>query len=335
MSGNPVTPAALPQRIANVLASASKVRGASWLRIARQAPSRSPEPLFSMMLADGELGDRLGQIAIVEQVQIIVRDDLAQVCADDEPPPSVSYVITVGSDDPVRELARDAIRIRTSSGEGAITKPGSGIAPGGKGWEEQAGPTSQVTATAILRQQYRHNEALVASHMRSHANTIDKLTGLIGSLSDQLARAQDARFQDAEKSIHVARAQRTMEAEARSEEMRAEALKLTAGTLAEWLPVALHKIARKYGLSGDDSVDPILEKMVQSFTDDQIDKLGGIFTPVQRELFADVWLMVNDRVKARKAKAEAEAKKKAGLKDAIPGVIVEAVAGANGKNGAA
>lgn len=321
---------ALPARIGGVLRSAGKVKGAQWIRIHRQT-ERDLELVASSPVNDEELASDLARIALVEETQIRVRDDLASLPQNGEP---AVYILTITSEEG-RELARDRIRLRTSSAptdeSTALARPGP--PPGSVAWEhnEERSPTNAVMAAALLRQQYRHNEALAGSVVKSYAGTIQQTTALLGTLSEALDKSIRARLSDAELHISNARQARTMEAEARAEEMRAEAMKLAAGTLAEWLPVGIHKIARKYGMSGDDAIDPLLEKMILSFKPEQLDSLQGILSPLQREMLGDVWCMVNDRVKARDAKKAAEAKAREDATKRAGGIV--AAIGAGGANG--
>lgn len=319
----------IPARVAAVLKSAAKVSGAAWLRLHRQI-DRDLELVSSSPVTDEEIREDFGRIALIEETQLRIRDDLGALPAGAE---AAVYIVTIQAEDG-RELARDRLRLRV---EGAIERAGdTGPAPGSRDWEasEARTPSSAVMQAAIVRQQYRHNEALAKSVVGAFAGTMEKTTGLIASLADKLEASYAARARDAEQSIAVARAQRTMEAEARAEEMRGEALKLAASTFAEWFPVAVHKIARKYGASGDAAIDPILEKLVLSFKPEQLDGLAQVLTPMQQQILGDLWVTVKDRVDARaKAKAEADAKAKleGGPVAGVMGAIVEHAKG----NGAA
>lgn len=338
-----IFPANLTNRLAATLKSAAKVTGAQWIRVHRQA-ERELELVSTSAVTDEELREDFGRIAIIEETQLRIRDDLGSLPANGEP---VIYLVTVTNDDG-RELGRDRIRIRAASPSSELATSGPALPPpGSKEWEhsDPRTPTAHVMQQAVLRQQYRHNEALAGSVVKSYAPTMEKMTGLIGTLTGALEASYEARARDAEKMISVQRQERTLAAEARAEEMRGEALKLAAGTFAEYFPVAIHKITRKYGLSGDDAIDPILEKLVLSFKPEQLDGLSSVLTPFQLGVLGDLWCTVKDRVEARtKAKAEAEAKTKAaGEKSLTPetmiatggkALVAQAIAhGANGANG--
>jgi hypothetical protein len=244
------------------------------------------------------------------------------------------YILTINGDEG-QELARDKVRLRVPQQATGIVGP----APGSKDWEPTADakPTAQVMQTAMMRQQYRHNEAMAKALVGSQAGlatVVEKVSGLVGSLSDKLDASHNARTKDAESMITVARQQRLLEAEARTEEMKGQAMKSAAETLSEWLPVAFHKIARKYGMSGDDAIDPMIEKMVLSFKVEQLDGLAQVLNPVQMQMFGDLWCTIKDRAEARKKKADADAKKPGASK--LPADAAGANGSStNGANGAA
>lgn len=327
MSG--ILAANITPRIAALVKSAGKVTGAQWLRVHRQT-DRDLELVSTSSVTDEELREDFGRIAIIEECQLRIRDDLGSLPANGEP---AVYLVTITNDDG-RELGRERIRVRApappASSELATQIPGM-PPPGSKEWEhtDARTPSAQVMQQAVLRQQYRHNEAMAGSIVKSYAPTMEKMTGLIGTLTGALEASYEARARDAEKMISVQRQERTLAAEARAEELKAEAVKLAAGTFAEYFPVAVHKIAQKYGVSSDATIDPMLEKLVLSFKSEQLDALSTVLTPFQLQILGDLWCTVKDRVEERKKKKdEAEAKAKtAGEKILTP----EAAAAAGGK----
>lgn len=298
---------AIPRRVGALINSAAKVQGAQWLVVHREQ-GRELELISRTAVSDDELRDSLAGISLVEETQLRIRDDLSSLQPSSDP---VGYVLQITNDDG-RELARDRLRIRTEGEPTGLAT--TGLPPGAAGWEEREmkSPTAQTMQAAITRQQFRHNEQILSLALKSIApiaQVLQQAQGLNASLSERLEVSYAARARDAEQSIAVARAARTMEAEARSEEMRAEAISTAARTLSEWVPVAVHKIARKYGMSGDADVDPILEKLVTSLKPEQLEGLSKVLTPFQQNVLGDIWCTVNDRIEAKKKAAEAERKK--------------------------
>jgi hypothetical protein len=166
-------------------------------------------------------------------------------------------------------------------------------------------PADFGTALGLSRQQMRHNEALVALVVRNAESLTKAQEALLDKLGSRVDVLTDKLIGQADLFLNQARQQRVLEAEARRDDAKTEAMKLTAQVIAEWLPVGIHKIARKYGMAGDAELDPMLEKMITSFQPEQLPAIAQALTPIQRAQFAEIW----DVVQVRAKKKEAEKKK--------------------------
>lgn len=162
-----------------------------------------------------------------------------------------------------------------------------------------AHPRETATLAGIIRQQMRHNEAIMATLVKSTGASTEIQSRMIAQLGERVVDLTDKLAKNSDLFLDAHRRTRLIEAEARSADMKAEALKVGGTVLAEYLPVALHRITRKYGLAGDAEVDPLLEKVVSSFDEKQIEQLGGLLTPVQQALFAEMWMTVQARREKR------------------------------------
>lgn len=168
-----------------------------------------------------------------------------------------------------------------------------------------AHPRETATLAGIIRQQMRHNEAIMATLVKATGSTTEVQARMIQQLGERVVDLTDKLAKNSDLFLDAHRRTRLIEAEARSADMKAEALKVGGTVLAEYLPVALHRITRKYGLAGDAEVDPLLEKVVSSFDEKQLQQLGGLLTPVQQALFAEMWLTVQNRREKREAEKNA------------------------------
>jgi len=168
-------------------------------------------------------------------------------------------------------------------------------------------PREVATLSGVARQQMRHNEALVSTVVRGFGSVAEQQSKLVEQLSSRVVSLTERLEKQSDLFLDASRRARLVEAEARAEEAKGAAIQVGAEALKEFLPVALHRISRKYGLAGDAELDPMLERLLSTFTEDQLPALAAVLKPAQQAIFAEVWLTVQDR----RAKAEAEQKKAA------------------------
>ena len=145
----------------------------------------------------------------------------------------------------------------------------------------------------------------MGSVVKGFGGITDRQARLIDQLSDRVVSLTEKLDKQADAALDVARRTRAIEAEARAEEAKGRAFEVGGEVLKEFLPLALHRISRKYGVAGDVTIDPMMEKMIESFSEEQIAKLAEVFSPLQKAMFAEVWLTVNAR-REKKAAEEAE-----------------------------
>lgn len=175
-------------------------------------------------------------------------------------------------------------------------------------------PREVATLSGVARQQMRHNEALVASVVKGFGGMADQQSRMIEQLSQRVVTLTERLEKQADLFLDASRRSRLIEAEARAEEAKSRAVEIGGEVLKEYLPVALHRISRKYGLAGDAEIDPMLEKLVATFTEDQLPALQEVLKPAQRAIFAEMWITVQQRIEKRKAEEE----KKKGGKPELP-----------------
>lgn len=174
----------------------------------------------------------------------------------------------------------------------------------GKNWPSRMHPRESASVFGMMRQGMRHTEAMAGLLVKGHETTV-KLNEQLGDRVEKLTTKVIA------QADHVIEAQaqnRLSEAQARREDVETEAIRTTAALLAEYLPLGIHRITRKFGLAGDTEVDKLLEKLIEGFDPSQIDQLAGILKPAQKAVFAEMWQLVNGR--REKRTKEADAKKK-------------------------
>lgn len=218
------------------------------------------------------------------------------------------------------ELARDTLRLegraappkgltvvrgQTGDGRSALvhTSEGAGEARSQIGTEDLLLPDGAMTGTAstavvlsVLRMQMQFNRDLsrdyVALVQASHKPLLDQNA----MLGDALMKANAQIIASAEQHRESVRQTRLLEAEARTEERKAAALEKAGEMLAKYLPAALARISRKFGIvAADEENDPLLEKLVLSFKSSQMAQMQKILEPEQIALFADVWASMDER----------------------------------------
>jgi hypothetical protein len=174
-------------------------------------------------------------------------------------------------------------------------------------------PREVATLAGITRQQMRHNEALIAMVVKGFGANAEVSQKLIEQMGMRVLTLTEKLEKQADMYLDSHRRTKLVEAEARASDARGRAIEIGSQVLADYLPVALHRITRKHGLAGDAELDPLMEKMLDSFDEAQLPKLAEILKPQQQALFADVWMTVQARKEARKKEAAAkEAKKQEG-----------------------
>lgn len=170
-------------------------------------------------------------------------------------------------------------------------------------------PREAANLSGVARQQMRHNEALVASVVKGFGGMAEQQSRMIEQLGTRVITLTERLERQADLFLDAHRKQRLIEAEARAEDAKGRAIEIGAEVVKEYLPVALHRISRKYGLAGDAEIDPLLEKIVASFEPDQLPAIQAALKPAQQAIFAEMYFTVADRLEKRKA-AEDEKKKK-------------------------
>lgn len=295
---------------------------ASTITVAR-VDGRSAEPLLVLPLTE----DRVQ----IESCVICAQDEAASL----EKGINHPFVFFVSNENG-NEIARERIRfpgnrepIVRAMSQGEADQAGiEGDAHGGT-WPSKFHPRETASIYGIARQQMRHTEAMAGLMVKFGSTIAEGNRALVDKLQDRVELLTDKTIKQADAVIGAHSQNRLIEAQARREEVETEALRATAQVLAEWLPLGIHRIARKYGLAGDSELDPMLERIVETFKPDQIDKLKDILEPAQKAIFAEMWMKVADRREKRdKDKAE-KAAASAGAVDKMTGTKANG-AGANG-----
>lgn len=172
-------------------------------------------------------------------------------------------------------------------------------------------PTGSVAVLrAVMSQQYTQNRVLF-DHLQQLSMAVPApLLKTIEILSAANERLMRENLESAQRYASLVRQERMLEAEAQAEARKARAMEWTAEQLGKFLPVAIARISRHFGGAPppDSEQDPLLEKLVLSIRQDQVEKLMGIFEPSQMQIFAEVWQNYDAR---RKQREEAAAKSSA------------------------
>lgn len=208
-------------------------------------------------------------------------------------PGGAKAIVKSGTASPAEREAQDAVALEHDA------PPDS--------WPSRFLPRETASLVGISRQQMRHTEAMAGLVVKLAEKVSDSGARTVEKLQDRVDALTERTFKQADAVLAAQSQNRLLEAQARREEVETEAIRATAQVLAEWIPVGLHRVARKYGIAGDAELDPMLEKMIESFAPSQIEQLQGILNPIQKGMFYDMWMKVSDRRKAK----EAEQKKKA------------------------
>lgn len=167
-------------------------------------------------------------------------------------------------------------------------------------------PREVATLAGITRQQMRHNEALTAMMIKGFGANAQVSQQIIEQLGMRVLTLTEKLEKQADSYLDSHRKTKLVEAEARASDARGRAIEIGANVVAEYLPVALHRMSRKYGIAGDSELDPMMEKMIDSFDEKQLPKLAEILKPQQQALFAEVWMTVQNRKEAKKKEAAAK-----------------------------
>lgn len=312
----------LHRRVEGLIASAIRM-GCDRIEVFH-TPEGGREALVSTLaIHTDDDGDHTTPRALVDSIVLALQDEAAALAAGSWHPFSIRGVRSTDGADVVRERVR-----LVGTHKRAEPEAGAALAVGHRDDQELADasgmamhPREVATLSGMARQQMRHNEALVGSVVKGFGGITDRQARLIDQLSDRVVSLTEKLDKQADAALDVARRTRAIEAEARAEEAKSRAFEVGGEVLKEFLPAALHRISRKYGVAGDVTIDPMMEKMIESFSEEQVAKLAEVFTPLQKAMFAEVWLTVNQRREAEKEKAEKAAKEKAEKERAARGEL--------------
>lgn len=220
------------------------------------------------------------------------------------------------------EIARETIRldgraapvqglniVRGSNGQAQLMPNGAGDARTQLTTDDLVLPDGAMTGTAstavvlaVLRMQMNFNRDLSRDYLALAGQSHKPLLDQNSMLGDALGKANAVIITSAEAHRDAIRQTRVLEAEAKTEERKAAAIEKAGEMLAKYLPAALARISRKFGIvAADEETDPLLEKLVGSFKSSQMAQLQKILEPEQITLFADVWQAMDDR-KGKKGK---------------------------------
>jgi hypothetical protein len=209
-------------------------------------------------------------------------------------------------DEAGHELQRERARFEGGEARAPLAVgPAAALAANLDGDDARGSVRHEASWASLCRQQMRHNEGLISlvvhggeAQLAAAQQVIALQSRIIEQQGAQIERLMAAQITAGEREIELRAQRRLLDAEARREEVEAAAIQTTAGVLAEWLPVGVRAIAKRYGLGGDARVDPMLEQIVSSFTAEQLPALAAAMTPVQRNLFAELWETVQARKEA-------------------------------------
>lgn len=302
-------------RVRHVVATA-KARACVSVQLARVV-GRAEEMISSVPLAnydEGQLADRIAE-SITDELEGLAGSHAFIVRAVGE-----------GGAEVARERIRETGRVKPGSqivraGGTSVELSGAmGEINGGAG--EPFGPDGALTGSAstavlvrLVQQQMKHNEAMTAHLVALSARVHDPLVRQVEILGGALTQANGQLMEAAGQHVEIVRQSRVLEAEARAEERKAQAWAATGEQLAKWLPVALARISRTWGMKEDGAAadDPMLEKLVLSFTPEQLTQMQATLRPEQIQLFAEVWSSYDEKKQKREA---AQAPKKNGANGA-------------------
>ncbi len=298
-------------RVRHVVATA-KARGCVSVQLARVV-GRSEEMISNLPVTDGDEGQ------IADRIAESITDELEGLAG------SHAFIVRAVSDGG-SEVARERIR------ETGRVKPGAQIVRAGGTSVELSGAMGEIAGepyspdgaltgnastavlVALVRQQMKHNEAMTAHLVALSARVHDPLVRQVEILGGALTQANSKLLEAAGQHVEMVRQSRVLEAEARAEERKAQAWAATGEQLAKWLPVALARISRAWGMKEDGAAadDPMLEKLVLSFTPDQLAQMQATLRPEQIQLFAEVWANYDEKRTKREAEKKNGNEKKNG-----------------------
>lgn len=254
--------------------------------------------------------------SIVDAVVLTLQDEASTLPATDSRGARAWHAFSIRGirSDDASEVVRERVRLmgtaaRPPGEEGAAlaVRERGELREDDHALEQESGiamhPREVATLSGVARQQMRHNEALVGTVVRGFGSVAEQQSRLVEQLSGRVISLTERLEKQSDLFLDAARRARLVEAEARAEEAKGRAIEVTAEVLKEFLPVALHRISRKYGLAGDAEIDPMIEKLIETFTEDQLPALASVLKPAQQALFAEFWIKVQDR-KEQRAKEE-------------------------------
>lgn len=197
------------------------------------------------------------------------------------------------------------VRGSSTSSHGALVHQSEGTGPATAqiGTEDLLLPDGAMSGTAstavvlsVLRMQMQFNRDLSRDFLSLVGASHKPLMDQNAMLADALGKANAQIIASAEQHRESVRQTRVLEAEARTEERKAAAIEKAGEMLAKYLPAAIARISRRFGLvAPDEENDPLLEKLVLSFKSSQMAQMQKILEPEQIALFADVWASIDDR----------------------------------------
>lgn len=168
------------------------------------------------------------------------------------------------------------------------------------------GGATTAVAMTLLKQQMRHTESMTRIVVELSGKIHEPLIKQTEILGNALEKATQQLTASAAAHVDQIRSTRVLEAEARTEERKAEAWAKTGEQLAKYLPGVLARFSRKFGIvAADEETDPLLERLVMSFKPEQLGRMQEILGPEQIALFAEVWAVMDERKKKRGEKGKA------------------------------
>lgn len=218
--------------------------------------------------------------------------------------------------------------------EGAITGASDVITPE---LESAHGQGAYAILAASLRQQMRHNEALMGQLVTLSGKIHEPSAKMIEQLGSALSAANKEVIEQAKQTVEMIKNTRVMEAEARTAETKAKSIDRISEQLTKFIPVAVTRVMNRYGLketpdgaapagsskgkkngAAASASPPTYEQKIAAVaadllksiveTPDQMVKLTEVFTLTQQAMIAELftlWDTEQQRVdKLEKAAAE-------------------------------
>lgn len=201
----------------------------------------------------------------------------------------------------VRNASGAIVSAPNGVGDARPMDPGDLVLPDGA----LTGTATTAVSIHLLRMQMDFNKQLMKDYRELALGAHAPLLSQNKMLGDALEKANGQLIASAEQHREAIRQSRVLEAEAKAEERKAAAIEKAGEMLAKYLPAALARIGRKFGIvAADEETDPLLEKLVLSFKSSQMGQLQRILEPEQLTLFADVWQAMDARRGGKRKKGE-------------------------------